>query len=60
MNTYKYMNILTSIVKSLAHALSGSFPQLSDHDAHASRGRIAICTIALPLHTLVPQLGYLT
>ena len=60
MNTYKYMHILTIFVQCLAHALAGSFPQLSVHDAHASRGRVAIRTIALPLHTLVPLFGYLT
>ena len=60
MNTYKYMHILTSLVQCLAHALAGSFPQLSVHDAHASRGRVAIRSIALPLQTLVPRLSYLT
>ena len=60
MNTYKYMHILTIFVQCLAHALAGSFPQLSVHDAHASRGRVAIRTIALPLQILVPQFGYLT
>ena len=60
MNTYKYMHILTIFVQCLAHALAGSFPQLSVHDAHASRGRIAIRTIALPLQTFVPRFGYLT
>ncbi len=60
MNTYKYMHILTIFVQCLAHALAGSFPQLSVHDAHASRGRVAIRMIALPLQTLVPRFSYLT
>ena len=60
MNTYKYMQIRTTFVQLLPHALAGSSPQLSVHDAHASRGRVAIRTIALPLHILVPQFGYLT
>lgn len=60
MNTYKYMHIRTMFVQFLPHALAGSSPQLSVHDAHASRGRVAIRTIALPLHILVPQFGYLT
>ena len=60
MNTYKYMHILTIFVQFLPHAHAGSFPQLSVHDAHASRGRVAICTIALPLQTLVPRFSYLT
>ena len=60
MNTYKYMHIRTMFVQLLPHALTGSFPQLSVHDAHASRGRVAIRTISLPLQTLVPRFGYLT
>ncbi len=47
-------------IQYLPHALAGGFPQFCVHDTHASRGGIAICTIALPLHTLVPQLVYLT
>ncbi len=54
------MQVLTVFIQYLPHALAGGFPQFSVHDTHASRGGIAICTIALPLHTLVPQLGYLT
>ena len=54
------MQIQTVFIQYLPHALAGGFPQFSVHDTHASRGGIAICTIALPLHTLVPQLGYLT
>ena len=50
----------TATIQVLRHALAGSIPQLSVHDAHASCGRVAICTIALPLHTLVQQFSYLT
>ena len=54
-----HIQIQTVFIQYQPHALAGGFPQLSVHDTHASRGGIAICTIALPLHTLVPQLGYL-
>ena len=54
------MHILTIFVQFLPHAHAGTFPQLSVHDAHASRGRVAIYTIALPLQTLVPRFSYLT
>jgi hypothetical protein len=54
------MQIQIVFIQYLLHALAGGFPQFSVHDTHASRGGVAICTIALLLHTLVPQLGYLT
>ena len=59
-NTYIYIHIQTVVIQNLRHALTGRLPQLSVHDAHASRGRVAIRTIALPLHTFVAQFGYLT
>ena len=58
--TYAYILIQTVFIQDLCHALAGGFPQLSVHDAHASCGRGAIGTIALSLHTLVPQFGNLT
>ena len=59
-DTYTDIRIQTVFIQDLRHALAGGFPQLSIHDAHASRGRVAIRTIALSLHTLVPLLCNLT
>ena len=50
----------TALIQCLCHSLARSLLQLGLHDAHTDSGRIAIITVALSLHALVPHVYYLT
>jgi hypothetical protein len=58
-DTYIYMHF-TALIQCLCHALARSLLQLGLHDAHTGSGRIAIGTVALSLHALVPHFSNLT
>jgi hypothetical protein len=50
----------TALIQCMCHALARRPLQLGCHDAEAGRGRVAIRSVSLSLHALVPQLRYLT
>ena len=58
-DTHSYMHF-TALIQCMCHALARSLLQLGLHDAHTGSGRIAISTVALSLHALVPHFSYLT